>query len=944
MKWLKKSSIRKGGALLVAVLIVSFTIYAVASGVQAYRFFEKNSKDKLITDANYIAAEIDGFVGEYIAIVEQMATNSDFVKLLDQVDDRYKKREHPLYKGVTTQFQNIKRIDENIALVWMGFKSKTGSDLITDMYEYDTKESYNLDVRSWYKETLANGKLTVTNPYIDAVTGKPILSIASPYYKGKVDKGAFAIDVMMDDIYKMMSEYTVGNSGYTVLFNSKGNLLYHPEVDIGILLEENPDYIEFNEFDEKMLEGKPCILEFKNNEDEYFIASVPLKNTDWIVATVIPQSEVMAPIYKVMINNLWMLAVVIMLVALFIKFMTNLISKPIVDISKEIVTFGEGNHNIRFPENYYDRDDEIGILANGLDTMAQSIEQYITEIEQKNEDLSKEISQRKAFQEKLEMMLTLLSSTDEGIFIMNSFTQCIYSNSAFEKMTGYNELTLKNLNMLKSNVPINEDMLNVIKTVGHWNGDVEYRRGEDLLVLYVKIEEVSHNNKLYYIGNINDITAYKNKEKELYTIQHFDSLTNLYNKASFEELTKKFLEQRVNQKLKHAVIMINIDNFRLINEAKGFDFGNEVLIKIARELEIQVKESDLLARLGNDEFVILKTNVKNDEELYNYVLDLFKHLNKNHEVSKEELFTNLRFGVSIYPSDATDYAMLLKNATSALNSVKSGSSGSFAFYNKDMNDKSIYKYELKNRLKNAIDAEELILYYQPQIDIASNKIIGMEALIRWKTSNEIIPPNIFIPIAEEYNLIIPLGEWVLYKACEFGYKLYERGYRIQVAVNLSRAQFKNPYINILVNSVLEKTKFPSNLLELEITESILMENEEECEVILENFRAMGIKTAIDDFGTGYSSLSYLKKFAVDKIKIDRAFIKDIPHADNGAIARVIIDLAKILNIEVIAEGAEEEAHVNFLRENGCPQAQGFFFSKPVSEDDIIRFIEENLNS
>lgn len=944
MGWFKKSSIRRGGGLLIAVLVLAFGVYAFFSWNQAFNFFEKNNKSALLKDAGYISAEIDGFISKYITVVDTMSVNPDTIKLFNELDDKYKKRENPLYKSITEYFKEIKQLDDNVALVYIAFLSSTsGGDLVTDMYDYDAKDNYNLRERPWYKESVKNGNTTVTNPYIDYVTDRPVISIAKPYYVDGKAKGAFAIDVMIDDIYKMMGEYKIGKEGYTILFNSEGNLLYYPDIDMKVLLENNVGDFEFGEFSEEMLDGHSHVTEFENEGKSYYVASVPLKNTNWVVASVIPQNEILSPIYKLMNNNFWMLSVVILIIALFISFMINLISNPIIDIAKQMRSFRDDSNKISFPEKYYDREDEIGILVNGLDLMARSIEEYIEEIKQKNNKLLEEIKSRTAFQDKLEMMLELLSSTEEGIFIMNDLSQCIYSNFAFEKMTGYNELTLKNMSLLKSNVLITEDMVNLIRTSGKWDGEMDYKKDDENIVLYVKIQGVNHDSKRYYIGNISDITSYKNKEKELYKIQHFDNLTNLHNKASFEKLSKNFLEQKNNQKQRHSVIMINIDNFRLINEAKGFDFGNEVLIKIARELEKQVEEKDLLARLGNDEFVILKTNIGGDEELYSYVLELYKNLNTSHMVLSEELFTNLRFGISVYPSDASDHAMLLKNATSALNNVKSGNGSSFAFYNKDLNERSIYKYELKNRLKNAIDAEELVLYYQPQMDIKNNKIMGIEALIRWKTNGDIIPPNVFIPIAEEYNLIVSLGEWVLYKACEFGYKLYQKGYNLQVAVNLSRAQFKNPYITILVNSVLEKTKFPSNLLELEITESILMENEQECEIILENFRNMGIKIAIDDFGTGYSSLSYLKKFAVDKIKIDRAFIKDIPHKDNGAIARVIIDLARILNIEVIAEGVEEKEHIEFLSANGCPQAQGFLYSKPVPEEDIIDFIEKNLN-
>lgn len=217
-------------------------------------------------------------------------------------------------------------------------------------------------------------------------------------------------------------------------------------------------------------------------------------------------------------------------------------------------------------------------------------------------------------------------------------------------------------------------------------------------------------------------------------------------------------------------------------------------------------------------------------------------------------------------------------------------------------------------------------------------MIGIEALLRWKTDSGFISPVEFIPLAEESNLIIPMGEWVVLNACRFGKKLCDMGYEIQVAVNISKLQFKHPYINIFVNSVIESTGFNPKLLELEITESMLIQNYEECNLILQLFENMGVKIAIDDFGTGYSSLSYLKKFEVDKIKIDKSFIKDIPDNDDGTIARVIIDLAKNLNMEVIAEGVESEAQLEFLRNNECNQVQGYFYSKPVGEEELVEFL------
>ncbi len=427
--------------------------------------------------------------------------------------------------------------------------------------------------------------------------------------------------------------------------------------------------------------------------------------------------------------------------------------------------------------------------------------------------------------------------------------------------------------------------------------------------------------------------------QHMYNLKYFDSLTKLRNKALFDRDAVELIS-KYPQDINHALIIMNVDNFRVVNEAKGYEFGNKLLIAVAEKLKGFITEGDILARLGNDEFVVLKSNIDNYEELYNYILRLDKNLNKIYSVSGEDIFVSLSMGISMYPNDATNYNGLYKNAVSALNSSKNNSGNNFEFYNQDINTKAIYKYEIKNRLKTALNEKEFKLYYQPQIDIEQKEIIGIEALIRWESSEGFIPPNIFIPIAEESNLIIPIGEWVLMSACRFGKRLNDMGYNMQLAVNISRLQFKYPYISILLNSILEKTEFPPHLLELEITESILMGNNEECSIILEDFKKMGIKLAIDDFGTGYSSLSYLKKFDVDKIKIDRSFIKDIPENDDGTIAKVIIDLAKILNMEVIAEGVENKAQNEFLKANECIQVQGYLYAKPLCEEDLIKFVNE----
>lgn len=574
--------------------------------------------------------------------------------------------------------------------------------------------------------------------------------------------------------------------------------------------------------------------------------------------------------------------------------------------------------------------------------MSRRITEYIEAVQTNNIALNKEIDKRQGVQSQLEMILELLSGTDEGIFILNNEFFCIYNNAAFSRIIGIPEEAIPTLNLSENNILINAPLVDSLQMNPIWSGEIEYSlTKEEILFLFLRISKVKNGEDDYYIGNITNLTAHKQIEKDIYYLKYFDNLTKLNNKVFLDESGINLISGDTDNVGNHALILINIDNFRIINEAKGFDFGNKVLIALGNRLKTLISDQDVLARLGNDEFGILKAHVASNENLYEYILGLSKALEKQIAINDEELIVDVSMGISLYPNDANHYPKLLKTAASALNNVKANKGRRFEFYDKEINTLSIQKYELQNKLRNALSNQEFVLHYQPQMNMATNQIVGLEALIRWNSANGMVPPASFIAIAEESNLIIPLGEWVLENACEFGKKLATLGYQTPIAVNLSMLQFKSPYIGDLLQSILTKTNLPPELLELEITEGILMDNEDECESILSQSHAMGIQISIDDFGTGYSSLSYLKKFAVDKIKIDRSFIKGIPHYDNGTIAKVIIELAGNFNLQVIAEGVETPEQIDFLLKNNCHIAQGFYYAKPLDEDELLAFMEKS---
>lgn len=445
---------------------------------------------------------------------------------------------------------------------------------------------------------------------------------------------------------------------------------------------------------------------------------------------------------------------------------------------------------------------------------------------------------------------------------------------------------------------------------------------------------------VFALSALVQVGTLKKEIKDVFYFKNFDPLTKLQNKGFFEENSIKILKNEYFSKDIHGLIIINIDGFRLINQVKGFDFGNRVLIEMANKIKTLISSQDLLGRLGNDEFIIFKLSCTDEESLYGEVKRLSKALNGVYLIEKEPTTVNFSMGVSLYPNDGDNYIDIFNKSLAALNNAKNSPYLSYDFYNKDINYEFTLEYEMKNKLAKALENKELDIYYQPQIDMFTEKIIGLEALLRWEYNGKSISPNTFIPLAEESNLIVPIGEWVLENACTFAKKLCDQGKEIKIAVNISRVQFRKDYLPSLVKSLLDKSKLKPDLLELEITESLLMNNDQECQEILISLKNLGIKISIDDFGTGYSSLSYLQKFSVDAIKIDRSFVKGYPERDNGVIAKIIIELAKSLDLDVLAEGVESKEQRDFLKENQCKKCQGYYYYKPLRKEELLKFLDK----
>ncbi|HUY82011.1 MAG TPA: EAL domain-containing protein [Acidobacteriaceae bacterium] len=451
---------------------------------------------------------------------------------------------------------------------------------------------------------------------------------------------------------------------------------------------------------------------------------------------------------------------------------------------------------------------------------------------------------------------------------------------------------------------------------------------------------------LYYEGTVANITDRKAAEEKVQYLAYYDALTGLPNRTLLEDRLTRALASARRRKEKVAVLFLDLDRFKDINDAFGRPLGDLLLQEFAKRLERCVREQDSVARLdvgrlNGDEFLIVLTGIKDISEAAVAAKRFMDTMTVEFAIQGHSLVITFSLGISIFPEHGVDGETLIKNADAAMNCAKDRGRNNFQFFTEDMNAQIVERLALESSLRLALDRKEFFLVYQPQMDIVTGKITGVEALLRWQHPElGLVPPDKFIPIAEKSNLIQPIGEWVLRTACAQARKWQDEGLdAVPVAVNVSMVQFRQENFRKLIGKVLLETGLASQYLELELTESLLLSDAEMTLSVLQDLKAMGLKLAIDDFGTGYSSLSYLKRFPISKLKIDRSFIRDVAvNPDDAAITTAIIAMAKQLKLKVIAEAVEDEAQLLFLRENHCDEIQGYYFCKPLAVDAVADFL------
>ncbi len=442
------------------------------------------------------------------------------------------------------------------------------------------------------------------------------------------------------------------------------------------------------------------------------------------------------------------------------------------------------------------------------------------------------------------------------------------------------------------------------------------------------------------------ITQTRRAEETIKRMAYSDPLTDLPNKQLFMDRLNQAIEHAGATQRQVAVMFLDLDRFKLINDTLGHDIGDLLLMAIAERLAGCMSTADTVARLGGDEFTIVLGDVSDAEEVAQIAKSILEALSKPIRVRDQELFVSTSIGISMFPDDGEQAVHLLKNADAALYQAKERGNG-YEFYVSTMNATAPERLALENSLRRALERGELTLHYQPQLDLSTGRIVGAEALARWQHPEwGMVPPATFIPLAEETGLIIPITEWVLRTACLQNKAWQMAGLPpIRISVNLSGRSFKQRDLASMVDRVFSETGLLPHHLDLELTESSLMEDVEATTVTLNRLNGMGIQLSIDDFGTGYSSLSYLKRFPLSTLKIDRSFVRDLANdQDDAAIVKAIIALAHSLCLRVVAEGVETEEQLAFLQAENCDEIQGYYLSRPLPADAFAQFLAKQASS
>ncbi len=565
--------------------------------------------------------------------------------------------------------------------------------------------------------------------------------------------------------------------------------------------------------------------------------------------------------------------------------------------------------------------------------------------------LVSDASEQRKRQESLRQAAVVFEAASDSILILDAERRIRMVNTAFTRVTGYapTDVIGRVTRLLYANRQPSELYEHIFTAVANnniWQGEVWSRKKDGTVYPeWVNVNAVRNEagQIVEYVVIASDITDRKRSEERLNYQANYDALTELPNRSLFIDRLRQAISRAKREDTQLALLFVDLDRFKNINDSMGHSAGDKLLVQVAKALRACVRESDTIARFGGDEFAIILSPIYGPKNAGTVAQTLLKVLSRPVLVDGYECLVGGSIGISIFPGDGQTPEDLVKNADAAMYRAKDEGRNTYQFFTAEMQQLALARIGLERDLRYAIERHEFVLNFQPKVALSTDKAVGLEVLVRWHSGKRgVVSPADFISLAEENGQIVALGEWVLRAACRQYVEWHKAGCAPgSMAVNVSGRQLRSPHFIKMVNDILTETQMPTAALELELTESFLMENEDQVMRTLNDLRGLGLHLSVDDFGTGYSSLSYLKRFPISTLKIDKSFVQDIPGDDEDlAIVAAILRMASALKLEVVAEGVETAEQLRILREMGCDVVQGYFFSRPLSAKDCTAYLQE----
>ncbi|MCX7174579.1 MAG: EAL domain-containing protein [Proteobacteria bacterium] len=904
--------------VVLALLVVGIWGLAARVTVVVQNDLEDVLADQMSSTVHYVASDLDSKFQMRVDTLNEIAAS--------------------IPPGILANSTKLQRhLEQHVASKTLFPSGVTISDqhgiILADYPRIKGRTGGNIGDRPYFRDTLTQGRSIIGSPTLSRFLKQPFVAITAPLRdaSGAVAGVVVGPSYLSDrNLFGQLEQTKLGDSGYFIVMSPKDSLIVSA-TDQTRIMTAMPAKGVNPMLDRRIETGFDGAGITKSSLGvENLSVSHRMHTTDWIVVAAVPTKEVYTPIATLKVQIYLAALLLSVIVMLILRFVLARQLSPLdaAGAAMRRMTAGEEV----FAPIPVSRDDEIGQLVDNFNQLVverQRTEEALRASEARYQDLTS-MSSDWLWEQDAQFRFSEMSY---GLSITRLNPENTLGKTRWElPILGVTEAQWQaHRQILERHEPF-KDLVYQIETAP---GEFRWFSITGNPIFGPTGEFIG------YRGVGKDITERKSAEQQIEYLAYRDTLTGLPNRLLLNDRFEQVKAYADRSRTKVALLFLDLDNFKTINDSLGHAVGDHLLKEIAVRLGEGIRDTDTVSRQGGDEFLIVLSDLTDADTIAPILVKLIKRLQETFWIDGHELSTSISVGITLYPDDGKDFDTLLKKADMAMYRAKDSGRNTYRFFDEQMNVEAVEHLAMRNGLKRALEHDEFVLHYQPQIDLGDGRVTGAEALIRWRHPDlGLIAPGRFIAIAEESGLIVPIGEWVMREACRQGVAWKQAGLpEMQIAVNLSAVQFKRGDVVQTVTSALDESGFNPAMLELELTESILIGNTDTVLATVRQLKLLGVKLSIDDFGTGYSSLSYLKRFDVDKLKIDQSFIRDLSSdPDDAAIVRAIIQMAQSLNLATIAEGVEDAHILEHLRSFHCDGAQGYHFARPMPAEELVVFL------